>query len=123
MTLINIWTRDLQERVARAVATIEHHQMPLAPMQDLQGTIIRPPQTVDGIHLTLTNLTPNFQTKLIAGLLDGTLTIEDEPAFAFITLHAQWETATIHACAIPLLTYMRHNTLPDWYVPDEKFCQ
>ncbi len=81
MTLVNLWSQDFKEHIARTVATVEPQQIPLLPVSDLAGNIIRAAELVDGIHLTITGLTPKFRCKLVAGL-NGVLTIEEHPAFA-----------------------------------------
>lgn len=123
MTLVNVWTRDLRSCLARTVAITEPRQWHLQPVTDLAGHTVRPAETIDGVALTFTNLTPEFQTTIVNALFDGICTIEDEPVFAYIAAEADWQPSIIHAKAVPLLTHMRRSTLPDWYVPDEKFCR
>ena len=123
MTLINVWTRDFTRRVARAVATTEHREYALPPIGDLAMKIVRPAETIEGIRLTLTNLTPEFRDTLIDGLTQGVVTIEDEQSFAFLIQTLWFKTDdTIQADAIPMVTALRRYCLPDWYVPDERFC-
>lgn len=122
MTLVNVWTRDFSQHIARTVATIEQHPIMLPPIGDTAGTIVRASETVDGIMLTVTGLTREFQEKLVAGVLNGVLTIEDHPAFAFTCTECRWESGTLRAAAIPYITHLRRSALPDWYVPDERFC-
>ena len=121
MTLVNVWTRDFGQHIARAVATVQPHQIALPSVRDLEGAIIRASELVDGIILTITGLTPEFKEKLINGLT-GVLTIEEQPAFAYVYLEARWDNGTLHVAAIPLVTHLRRSCLPDWYVPDERFC-
>lgn len=121
MTLVNLWSQDFKEHIARTVATVEPQQIRLLPVGDLAGNIIRAAELVDGIHLTITGLTPEFRCKLFAGL-NGVLTIEEHPAFAFVYTQAHWDGATMHITAVPYVTYLRRSCLPDWYVPDERFC-
>ncbi len=121
MTLVNVWTRDFGQHIARAVATVQPHQIALPSVRDLEGAIIRASELVDGIILTITGLTPEFKEKLINGLT-GVLTIEEQPAFAYVYLEARWDNGTLHIAAIPFITSLRRCCLPDWYVPDERFC-
>ncbi|MCA2275485.1 hypothetical protein JF780_05700 [Mycobacterium intracellulare] len=122
MTLVNVWTRDFSQHIARTVAAVEHHQILLPPIGDTAGMIVRASESVDGIALTVTGLTREFQEKLVGGVLNGVLTIEDHPAFAFICTEARWESGTLHIAAIPYITHLRRSALPDWYIPDERFC-
>lgn len=122
MTLVNIWTRDFSQHIARTVATIEQHQIQLPAVRDAAGTVVRASETTDGLVLTITGLTPEFQDKLVHGLLHGVMTIENQAAFAFIYAQARWDNGTMHVVAVPYVTYLRRNALPDWYVPDERFC-
>lgn len=122
MTLVNVWTRDFQQHIARTVATIENHPILLPPIGDTAGTIVRASETVDGIVATVAGLTREFQEKLVAGVVNGVLTIEEQAAFAFICTEARWESATLRVAAIPYITQLRRSCLPDWYVPDERFC-
>lgn len=122
MTLINVWTRDFTQRITRAVATIEHQQRTIPMSTSLDGIILRPPETTDTIIITATNLTEAFREKLVIGLANGVFTVEDEPDFAFVTAEIEWHETTLTATALPLITHLRRNSLPDWYVPDERFC-
>lgn len=122
MTLVNVWTRDFAKHIARVVATIEHHHIQLPPIGDLAGTIVRPSETIDGITIAIAGCTPEFRDKLAAAADTAVLTIEDEPAFAFVYTQAHWDGATMHITAVPYVTYLRRSCLPDWYVPDERFC-
>ncbi|GAB4710603.1 hypothetical protein [Mycobacterium avium] len=122
MTLVNIWTGGFTHRIARVVATIEHHHIQLPPIGDLAGTIVRPSETIDGITIAIAGCTPEFRDKLAAAADTAVLTIEDEPAFAFVYTQAHWDGATMHITAVPYVTYLRRSCLPDWYVPDERFC-
>lgn len=122
MTLVNIWTGGFTHRIARVVATIEHHHIQLPPIGDLAGTIVRPSETIDGITIAIAGCTPEFRDKLAAAADTAVLTIEDEPAFAFVYTQAHWDGATMHITAVPYVTYLRRSCLPDWYVPDERLC-
>lgn len=122
VTLVNIWSLDFRQHIARTVVTVEQHQFTLPPVSDVAGTIVRPSQIIDGLHLTATGLTPEFQDKLVHGFCNGVLTIEDQPEFVFASTGTRWESGTIYAAAIPFAAYLRRSCLPDWYVPDERFC-
>lgn len=122
MTLVNFWSQDFKEHIARTVATVEHHHIQLPPIGDLAGTIVRPSETIDGITIAIAGCTPEFRDKLAAAADTAVLTIEDEPAFAFVYTQAHWDGATMHITAVPYVTYLRRSCLPDWYVPDERFC-
>lgn len=122
MTLVNVWSAGFQTHVARTVATIEHHQIPLPAVRDIAGAVIRPSDLVDGLVLTVTGLTAEFRETLVPALLNGVFTIEDEAAFAFTSTEAQWDGDTLRVAAIPYITHLRRSALPDWYVPDERFC-
>ncbi|CQD03699.1 hypothetical protein BN000_00625 [Mycobacterium europaeum] len=123
MTLVNVWSASFQQHVGRAVATIAEHQIPLPTVRDLTHKVIRPSELVDGIVLTITGLTPEFRDTLVQGITGGgVLTIEDQPAFAYVYTEARWDNGTLHVAAIPLVTHLRRSCLPDWYVPDERFC-
>lgn len=119
MTLVNVWTRDLRQHVARMAATIEHRPRYMAPILDLALAVVREAETVNAIHITVAD-PPKV---LAADVLHGLITIEDEPDFAFTVEKVHWERdGGIRIDAIPMIAYMRRATLPDWYVPDERFC-
>ncbi|WP_104182734.1 hypothetical protein [Mycobacterium avium] len=122
MTLVNIWTGGFTHRIARVVATIEHHHIQLPPIGDLAGTIVRPSEIIDGITIAIAGCTPEFRDKLAAAADTAVLTIEDEPAFAFVCAEVRWHCNILHIAAIPYITHLRRSALPDWYVPDERFC-
>lgn len=123
MTLINVWSGGFQQHIARTVATITEHQIPLPPVRDLEGAVIRASELVDGLVLTMTGLTPEFRDKLVDGLTGGgVITIEDQAAFAYVYTEAHWDNGTLRVAAIPYITQLRRSCLPDWYVPDERFC-
>lgn len=122
MTLVNLWTRDFTKRIARVVVTTTHREIWLPPMGDLAGAVIRAPETVQALHITATNLTPEFKETVVHALCNGFFTCEDEEPFAFIAAEVTWHTNLIEADAMPLVHHLRRTSLPDWYVPDEKFC-
>lgn len=123
MTLVNVWSRDFAQHIARIVATITECKTGLTAVRDIEGAVIRPSEYVDGLILTVTGLTAEFREKILGGVCNGgVLTIEDQPAFAYAYTEAQWSDETLHIAAIPYITQLRRSCLPDWYVPDERFC-
>ena len=123
MTLVNVWANNLTVCVARLVATIEHHTIDLPPIGDITGNIVRPSITVDAIQLTATGLTAELGDKIGYALYRSpVLTIEDEPDFAYRPQHFQRHCCDLDILAIPYITAIRRATMPDWYIPDERFC-
>lgn len=120
MTLINFWTRDLTAHIARIAGTTKRRAHTLPPVHDLEFTAIRGRVTVDAVVITTTELPAALgDSRLMRALV----TIEDEDEFAFTIDTAHWRDGHVEIIAIPLTDYMRHATLPDWYVPDARFCK
>jgi hypothetical protein len=123
MTLVNVWKRDWSEHLIRAVFTIEYQEVVLPPVRDLAGSVVRPEQTVEAFVLIAQDLTAEFQQHLADAFENGLVTIEDSQAFAFTVIQTMTTPGTLRALAIPLTTHLRRSCLPDWYIPDPRFCQ
>lgn len=113
MSLIHVWKRDLQTRLAVIPAEIERRAIRLQPILDLGFKTVHPAENVSAAIITALSSFWDRDTPL-----DVLLTIADEPEFAFVVdLYRVTENSVIEITAYPFITYLRRSILPDWYIP------
>lgn len=117
MTLIHFWNQGLLGRIATGTADVTRATMKLTGTTcPFTGEVLHPAGDIHGVTIRPHRL-PSFDP------LTTTITIADEPEFAFTPYTINYRVDGLFIYAIPYIEHLRRSVLPDWYTPAQEAAQ